>query len=160
MPRIRRKNCQLPLSKPCIYNLSDYRSVSAQNLFTASPYTFLWMTSSDFATFVSFSKKSSPKVGDPRAPHPQPNHKQGESHTQRGFGGFSGFSRFSGFSGCVCRAHGRPRGSCAMPLGGIGHEISGIFNKPPLVSNAAITRGGFIKRTNIPQNFRRLRRRF
>ena len=121
--RIRRKNCQLLLSKPCIYNLSDYRSVSAQNLFTASPYTFLWMTSSDFATFVSFSKKSSPKVGDPRAPHPQPNHKQGESHTQRGFGGFSGFSRFSGFSGCVCRAHGRPRGSCAMPLGGVGGEI-------------------------------------
>ena len=30
---------------------------------------------------------------------------------------------FPGFSGCVCHAHGRPRGSCAMPLAGIGHEI-------------------------------------
>ena len=33
------------------------------------------------------------------------------------------FSGFPGFWGGVCRAHGRHRGSCAMPLAWVGHEI-------------------------------------
>ena len=33
------------------------------------------------------------------------------------------FGEFSGIRGCVCRAHGRHRGSCAMPLAGVRHEI-------------------------------------
>ena len=33
------------------------------------------------------------------------------------------FCRFRYFRGCVCRAHGRHRWSCTMPLAGVGHEI-------------------------------------
>ena len=33
------------------------------------------------------------------------------------------FRDFSDFRGCVSRAHGRYRGSCAMPLAWIGHDI-------------------------------------